>query len=206
MPTENTVYVVDDDEAVRDSLAALLSAEGFHVVPFESGVSFLTDVSPSSRGCILMDVKMPGLDGLEVQQELSARGISLPVVLMTGHADVPMAVKAMKAGAVDFIEKPYMPQQVISGIRQALARPAQQSQVRSSIGSSEEVAKHMARLSPREHEVLHAVVHGRANKQIGFDLGISTRTVEIHRSRVMEKMRARSLADLVRMALMSGID
>ena len=191
-----TVFIVDDDDAVRDSLQVLLESAGLTVEAFASPTAFLGSSAPERPGCLLVDVRMPEMDGIELQEALTAANRRLPVIVMTGHADVPLAVRAMKAGAVDFIEKPFDDEVIIETVRRALElRPA----------ANPEIAQRLALLTPREREVLEGLVAGRANKVIAFDLDISPRTVEIHRARVMEKMQARSLSQLVRMALEAGI-
>ncbi|MGI9499780.1 MAG: response regulator FixJ [Geminicoccaceae bacterium] len=202
MADRTLVYIVDDDDAVRDSLEALLVAEGFDVQGFGSAEAFLADGDPSAAGCCLMDVRMPGKDGLTLLRELGGDAAVLPVIVMTGHGDVPMAVKAMKLGAVDFIEKPFNTTVMLTTIESALqwtstTRPPKVDPA---------LAQHLERLTPREHEVLEHLVAGRSNKEIGRELGISPRTVEIHRARLMEKMDAESLAQLVRMAIDAGIE
>ena len=203
MTAEPTVFVVDDDEAVRDSLMALLDAVGLKAEAHGSAQDFLAAYDPSRPGCLVLDVRMPGMSGLELQKKLAASQIRIPVVIITGHGDVPMAVEAMKAGAVDFIEKPFRQDALLDGIRRALARcaPARREEVESA-----EVMARVAQLTPREREVLERLVIGQPNKVIAFGLQISPRTVEIHRARVMAKMEARSLSNLVRMALAAGID
>jgi two-component system response regulator FixJ len=191
-----TVFIVDDDDAVRDSLQILLESAGLTVEAFGSPGAFLESSAPDRPGCLLVDVRMPEMDGIELQETLTTANRRLPVIVMTGHADVPLAVRAMKAGAVDFIEKPFDDEVIIETVRRALElRPA----------ANPEIAQRLALLTPREREVLEGLVAGRANKVIAFDLDISPRTVEIHRARVMEKMQARSLSQLVRIALESGI-
>jgi two-component system response regulator FixJ len=200
MPSENatgeTVFIVDDDDAVRDSLQILLESAGLTVEVFASPLEFLASSAPSRAGCLLVDVRMPDMDGIQVKESLSAGHHQLPVIVMTGHADVPLAVRAMKAGVVDFIEKPFDDEVIIETVRRALK-----------LGSPapSEAAQRIAQLTPREREVLDGLVAGHANKVIAFDLDISPRTVEIHRARVMEKMQARSLSQLVRMALEAGV-
>ncbi|UEM24087.1 response regulator [Skermanella mucosa] len=191
-----TVVVVDDDDAVRDSLQILLESAGFTVEAFASPVEFLASPAPAEAGCLLVDVRMPEMDGIQVQETLNAGNTQLPVIVMTGHADVPLAVRAMKAGAVDFVEKPFDDEAIIETVRRALQlRPA----------ANPEIVQRIAQLTPREREVLEGLVAGHANKVIAYELDISPRTVEIHRARVMEKMQARSLSQLVRMALEAGV-
>jgi two-component system response regulator FixJ len=200
MSAEPTVVVVDDDEAVRDSLQAMLEAEGFAVETFAAAEDFLESYAPKPDSCLLVDVRMPGMDGIELLTKLATRVNSPPVIMITGHGDVPMAVMAMKLGAVDFVEKPFAAATLERSIRDALAvcRPASTA--------TSEIDRRLARLTQREREVLEQLVVGRSNKAIALELGISPRTVEIHRARVMEKMQADSLSHLVRMALAAGID
>jgi len=196
-----TVFIVDDDEAVRDSLRTLLEAAGYQVRSFGTGGEFLSAI-PSEEGCLIIDVRMPGIGGLDVQERLKADGIALPVIVITGHGDVPLAVRAMKGGAVDFVEKPFAKTAIRAAVERALEIGRQQHKTR------DEVAGAKARLSPlteREHEVLRLLVAGKQNKMIAYELGISPRTVEIHRARVMEKTRVRSLSELVRLAIAGGI-
>jgi two-component system, LuxR family, response regulator FixJ len=200
MVAEPTVVVVDDDDAVRDSLQAMLEAEGFAVETFAAAADFLEGYRPTSNSCLVIDVRMPGMDGIELLTKLATRVSSPPVIMMTGHGDVPMAVMAMKLGAVDFVEKPFAAATLVRSIRDALAacRPASTA--------TYEIDGRLARLTGRERDVLEQLVVGRSNKEIALELGISPRTVEIHRARVMEKMQAQSLSHLVRMALAAGID
>lgn len=200
MSNEAHVLVVDDDPAVRDSLQAMLEAEGFRVYVFEDARAFLDALPAPSRCVALLDVRMPDMDGLELLAALGQRASAPPVIMITGHGDVPMAVEAMKLGAVDFIEKPFAADTIVRSIREALAtcRPASTA--------TNETERRLARLTEREREVLEQLVVGRSNKAIALELGISPRTVEIHRARVMEKMQADSLSHLVRMALAAGID
>ena len=206
------VFVVDDDEAVRDSLAIMLEAEGFTVEAHASGRAFLEQLVPERKGCVVADVRMPDMDGLELLERLMARGggsagALLPVIIITGHGDVPMAVRAMKAGAVDFIEKPFTPEVIVEIVRRALGagRPGPAGTAAAAV-ETDGVAARLAQLTPREAEVLEQLVIGRSNKVIAHEPGISLRTVEIHRARVMEKMGARSLSHLVRMALAAGVN
>lgn len=205
MASEATVFVVDDDAAVRDSLKALLESDGLAVEIYDAGQTFLDahDAHDTDGGgCLLLDVQMPDMNGLELQQKLADTGSSLPVIIITGYGDVPIAVKALKAGAVDFIEKPFSDDVILAGVRRALELG---EQTRHKLASVDAAKAGIARLTAREHEVLEHLVIGRQNKQIAYDLGISSRTVEIHRARVMEKMAARNLAHLVRMAIALGI-
>ena len=202
MSAESMVFIVDDDEAVRESLQALVETEGYAVQAFDSARGFLEGFSLPGVGCLIVDVRMPDMGGLELQAELVAREASLPVIVVTGHGDVPLAVQAMKAGAIDFIEKPYNDQQLLDTIARALEM-ARNRQNQSSV--AQEVKERVASLTPREAQVLEHLVAGQANKVIAYELGISPRTIEIHRAHVMEKMQARSLSDLVRMALEAGI-
>ena len=197
-----TVFVVDDDEAVRDSLGALLESAGFEVVTFGSGSDFLDRLDPKRGGCIVLDVRMPGLSGLEIQSKLAEKRTTLPVIIITGHGDVPIAVQAIKAGAIDFIEKPFGDDVILESVGRALERGRRNKRDAS---SAAEIESRMARLTPRERDVLEQLVIGNPNKIIAHKLGISPRTVEIHRARVIEKMEARSLSHLVRLALAAGV-
>ena len=201
--TELKVLVVDDDEAVRDSLQALLESDGMLVETFSSGPDFLAAYQDTDVGCLLLDVQMPDMNGLEVQGRLASAGANIPVVVVTGHGDVPMAVQALKAGASDFIEKPFTDDVILGSVRRAIAQGRRTLKETTLVVDT---TRRVARLTPREHEVLEQLVTGRPNKVIAFEVGISPRTVEIHRARVMEKMAARSLSQLVRMALAVGID
>lgn len=201
--TDHPIYIVDDDPAVRDSLAVLLEVEGYTTIGFESAELFLDAWSPSLRGGLLLDVRMPRMDGLELLDRLRQQGSELPVVVMTGHGDVPVAVRAMKAGALDFIEKPLTESLLLEAVRNMMAQEQERQ------GRAEEraqAAEHVASLTPRERDVLVQLVLGQPNKVIAYELGISARTVEVHRSRVMDKMGAKSLSHLVRLALQAGIE
>lgn len=193
-----TVFVVDDDEAVRTSLRLLLKSVGLPVETFASGQEFLDQFDPDRAGCLVLDIRMPGISGLELQQHLNERHSIMPVVFITGHGDVPMAVEAMQAGAVDFIQKPFRDQDLIDRINRALEKD---KAMRGELRERDEIRRRMSQLTPREHEVLELVTQGKANKVIAGDLNVSQRTVEIHRARVMEKMGAGSLAHLVRMVI-----
>jgi two-component system response regulator FixJ len=198
MTTEPCVFVIDDDPDMRDSLRTLLETSGYQVRVHESAVAFLAGEGPSGRGCVLSDVRMPDMDGLELQRQLKARGSNLPVILMTGHADVPLAVSAMKAGAVDFLEKPFDDTALVNSVNRGLE---QAQRADATEASTKAVHERLAQLTVRERQVLDLLVAGRPNKIIAYELSISPRTVEIHRARVMDKMEARSLAELVRMVL-----
>lgn len=203
MTNETPIFVVDDDDAVRESLKALLETEGLSVETYGSGQEFLDAYDPSRRGCLLLDVRMPDMTGLELQQKLAARPHKLSIIIITGHGDVPMAVNAMKAGAVDFIEKPYSDETILGSVNNALESGAPDAGKGTAV---EETASRIALLSPRERQVLDQLIIGHQNKMIAYELGISPRTVEIHRSRVMAKMQAKNLSQLVRMALTAGND
>lgn len=192
----NLVYIVDDNESVRDSLCALLSAHGYKTVSHASGEEFLANLDAAAALCAFVDLRMPGLGGIEVRNHLAARGLSVPVVILTAHGDVPLAVEAMKAGALDFIEKPASESQLLSAIVAAGNSLANRPQPVLPAGV---LSERLARLTGREKEVLDHLILGMTNKHIADELGISQRTVEIHRARIREKMEARSLADLIRM-------
>ncbi|HTI81158.1 MAG TPA: response regulator FixJ [Acetobacteraceae bacterium] len=191
------IHVVDDDEAVRDSLTVLLEAAGFAVRAYESPTALL-GASLGTIGCVLTDVRMPEMDGLELQRRLREAGRRLPVIVMTGHGDIPIAVEAMKAGAADFLEKPFDDEQLLASVRRAIAAS---ERVRDEAEAAADIVTRLASLTPKEREVLDKLVEGLPNKTIAYDLGSSPRTVEVHRARVMEKMGARSLPELVRMTI-----
>lgn len=207
MTPDPVIAVVDDDGAVRDSLRLLLLTSGYQVAAFSSPLDFLESDAPERCACLVVDVRMPEMTGLEVQERLVAAGRALPVIVMTGHGDVPLAVSAMKAGAVDFIEKPFDEDVLLTALRTALSRPgpARAAAMVAEEGPSPDMLARLSALTPREQDVLQGLVDGKPNKIIAFDLSISPRTVEIHRARVMEKMRADSLSQLVRLALAAGI-
>lgn len=202
MTTDGTVFVVDDDADVRDSVCALLESAGLVSEPHASALDFLASYRPNRHGCVIADVRMPDMDGMTLQEELVKRGSTLPVIVVTGHADVPLAVRAMKAGALDFIEKPFDDEILIASVKRALARA---DSAREQASAAQRASSLVATLSARERQVLELLVAGRSNKVIAYELDISPRTVEIHRAHVMEKMEARSLSDLVRSALAVGI-
>ncbi len=195
------VFIVDDDEAVRDSLQALLESRGHQVVSFGDAESFLAAYRPGQAGCALVDLRMPGMDGLTLLDRLRAKGARLPIIMVTGHGDVSLAVKAMKAGAMDFIEKPYANETMLETIGRALAVAG--GGIEEIVAA--EVAARAAELTPRERDVLERLVEGKPNKIIAHELQISPRTVEIHRASLMKRMQADSLSHLVRMALAAGI-
>ncbi len=191
-----TVFIVDDDAAIRFAMQALMDSVNLVHEIFASGDEFLQQVTEQRPGCLVLDIRMPGLGGLELQEELIKRGNTLPIIFITGHGDVPMAVEAMQKGAVDFIQKPFRDQELLDRIRQALATDEERREEQQ---QHAQVNERLNRLTNREREVFDLVVTGKPNKVIAYELGVSQRTVEIHRARVMEKMQARSLADLVKM-------
>ncbi|WP_165856792.1 response regulator FixJ [Marinobacter sp. JSM 1782161] len=198
--TENTetVFVVEDDEAVRDSLELLLKSSDKAVETFATANAFLSSYNEDMAGCIVLDIRMPGMDGMELQRHLNEKNSILPIIFVTGHGDVPMAVDAMKQGAVDFIQKPYREEDLLKKIEQALEQDREQ---RKTLGQKQEIMRRINMLTPRETEIMDRMIAGQANKVIAIELDISQRTVEIHRSRVMHKMGTHSLAHLVRMVM-----
>jgi len=193
-----TVFVVDDDEAVRASLKLLLKTLGLPAQTYASAQEFLATFDERRGGCLVLDIRMPGMSGLELQEELNTRGAMLPIIFITGHGDVPMAVEAMQRGAMDFLQKPFRDQDLLDRISEALAKDRAGREL---LGNRERIRARVAALTPREREVMALVTQGKANKVIAADLDLSQRTVEIHRAHVMEKMGANSLAHLVRMAI-----
>jgi two-component system response regulator FixJ len=191
-----TVFIVDDDAAIRIAMAALMESVNLEHEIFDSADEFLEKVADQRPGCLVLDIRMPGLGGLELQEELIKRKNTLPIIFITGHGDVPMAVEAMQKGAVDFIQKPFRDQELLDRIREALETDEERREARQ---QHDEVTLRLERLTKREREVFDLVVTGKPNKVIAYELDVSQRTVEIHRARVMEKMQARSLADLVKM-------
>lgn len=191
------VFVVDDDADIRDSMRLLLEVAGFKVRNYTSARQFLDDESPK-QGCLVADIRMPDMSGLELQEEAAKRHLDLPVIIMTGHGDVPLAVKAMKAGAIDFLEKPFDDERMLASVRRALEIG---SRARSRNAEAIAAKTLLASLTPRERGVLDKLVQGRSNKVVAYELGISPRTVEIHRAHIMGKMEASSLSDLVRVVL-----
>jgi FixJ family two-component response regulator len=188
------IYLVDDDEAVRDALGMLFKSIGLKYEAYESALDFLEGYNRARHSCLVADIRMPGLSGLELQQRLNEQGAEIPIIFITGHGDVPMAVTAMKSGAADFIQKPFRDQDLIDRINKALARDLERRKGRA---EQDDIRGRIALLTPRENEVMERVVRGQANKVIAMDLGVSQRTVELHRARVMRKLRMRSVAELV---------
>ena len=197
-----TVYAVDDEPGTLKAIARLLRAAGWSVVAFASAREFLEKLDPAAPGCLVLDLSMPEMTGLEVQQALQARRCALPIVFLTGRADVPTSVKAMKRGAADFLTKPVDEKDLLAAVGRAVERGAAARKDRAEVAA---IAERIATLTPREREVLEHVISGRLNKQIGADLGTAEKTIKVHRGRVMEKMKAASVADLVRLAERAGI-
>ena len=197
-----TVFVVDDDEAVRSSLRLLLKSKGIAAVTHASAREFLANYDPEQPGCIILDVRMPGMSGLELQDELNRRGAIIPVIFITGHGDVPMAVEAMQHGAVDFLQKPFSDQDLTDRIQRALAADVRN---RAQLTEKDQIRARLSALTRREIQVLRLVTLGKSNKVVAAELGVSQRTVEIHRAHLMEKMEATSLAHLVRMTMIAGM-
>lgn len=196
-PGEATVFVVDDDASVRTALKRLIKSLGFKVKTFDSAQAFLKNGPHDGPACLVLDVRMPGMSGIELQEQLTNTGLGMPIIFITGHGSIPMSVNAMKAGAVDFIEKPFEDQKLIDAINMAIKK---NKKFRTEQAEIKDLQRRVDSLTPREHEVFILVVSGMLNKQIAFDLGMSEKTVKVHRARVMDKMKAKSLADLVRMA------
>ncbi len=196
--SDPTVYIVDDDLAVRESLRWLIASVNLKVSEFAGAESFLEAYKPGRTGCLVTDVRMPGMSGLELQRSLARRSILLPVIIITGHGDVEMAVRAMKAGAFDFIEKPFKDQEILDLVQNAVQENIRAVAERA---QQDHIMGRMNRLTPRERQVLGMIVAGEANKGIAYHLGISDKTVEVHRARVMEKMQAKSLAELMKMVM-----
>ena len=198
MQSEAIVYIVDDDKAIRDSLTLLMKSVGFESKAYGSAEMFLNEADMYSPGCIIVDIRMRGISGLELQETLNKKGIKLPIIIITGHGDVPVAVQAMKAGAVDFLEKPYDNEVLVTRIKQCLSEVSE-FQDKSRILAEAEAR--LSRLTPREREVMNLLVAGKHNKVIAKELSISVRTAEAHRAKVMKKLHAESLSDIVRLAL-----
>ena len=195
------VFVVDDQQAVRNSLRWLLESIGIPVRDYPTAEAFLRDYEPAQPGCLILDVRMPGMSGLDLQEELARRGIELPTIVITAHAEVPMAVRAVKAGAVDFIQKPFSHELLLDRVKQALELDAQEREIRH---RRDDARRRLAALTPREREVIVMVAEGRANKAIAAALGVAIKTVEVHRGRAMEKMQAENLAELIRICLLAS--
>ena len=195
---EQTVFIVDDDVAVRDSLALLLGLKGYRTAIYSSAEDFLAAYRKDWRGCLVLDIKMSGMSGLELQAQLASQGVDLPIVIITGHGDAASARQALKSGAIDFLEKPLDEEQLISAVGSALERDAKR-RAEKSIG--DEASSRLARLTPRERQVMDLAAAGRHNREIGEALGISPRTVEVYKARLMEKLQARNLSELIRFAL-----
>jgi two-component system response regulator FixJ len=202
MQPEPVVYVIDDDDAVRQSLEFLLRTAGFTVRSFESAKAFLEIMPELRSGCIITDVRMPGISGIDLLRRVKELGVDIPVIMITGHGEISLAVEAMKIGAADFLEKPFDDDQLLAALRSTLSRDAGLAERNAELTK---IHEKLATLSNRERQVLEGLVAGSANKTIAFDLGISPRTVEIYRANLMTKMAANSLSDLVRMAMMAGI-
>ena len=202
MANDPIVYVIDDDDGARHSLEFLLDCAGIRVRSFPSADAFLESSPPLAGACVVTDVRMPGMSGIALVEEMKRRGASAPVIVITGHADVPLAIQAMRAGVADFIEKPFDDEVMLGAIRKALADRAGDEAAEA---ERRAVGERLATLSPREREVVEGLVAGRANKAIAFDLGISARTVEVYRANVMMKMQARTLSDLVRMVTVARL-
>jgi FixJ family two-component response regulator len=201
-PVRETVFIVDDDASVREALANLMRSVGLHAQLFASAQEFLKTPQPDSPACLILDVRMPGLGGLDCQRQLAEAGFQIPIIFMTGHGDIPMSVRAMKAGAVDFLTKPFRDQDLLDAVGQAIDRDRMR---RSEERHIADLRDRFAGLTPREREVMVWVVSGRLNKQIAAELGTSEITVKVHRGQVMRKMQADSVADLVRMAGKLGV-
>jgi two-component system response regulator FixJ len=202
MQLEQTIYVIDDDDAVRQSLEFMLKAAGIKARSFESAKAFMAVLPEISSGCVVTDVRMPDITGIDLLRHLKKSNPDLPVIVITGHGDISLAVEAMKIGATDFLEKPFDGQQLLTAVRSALTQDADAGKRKAEMA---DIQEKLAALSNRERQVLEGLVAGSANKNIAFDLGISPRTVEIYRANLMTKMSANSLSDLVRMAMMAGI-
>jgi len=201
--TQPTVYIVDDDDAVRDSLSLLLDLRGFRTRTFASAEAFLEALSPELRGCAVVDLRMPGMGGAALQEELARQAPTLPVIIVTAHGDISAARRTLKAGAVDFIEKPIDDEQLIAAIRAALDREAKE---RAQVVRAAELAQRLSRLTTRERQVMDLVVAGRHNREVAAELGISPRTVEVYKARLMEKLQIRRMPDLVRLVLAEKAD
>ncbi len=196
---KQTVFIVDDDEPVRDALRLLMKSVGHEAETFASGDEFLTSCSQEISGCLILDIRMPGMSGLELQEQLHKRGVNIPIIFITGHGDVPMAVQAMKHGAMEFLQKPFREQDLVDRVNEALEKDENTNKL---APQRTEIEQRVTKLTPRERQIMDMIVQGKASKVIAIDLGLSQRTVETHRSRIMRKMQSRSLAELVRMAVL----
>ncbi len=197
IPNEPTVYIVDDDAAVRDSLSLMIEQAGIAVCAFENAKAFLNAYSPDFFGCVIIDVRMPGMDGLQLQEEMAWNKISLPIIFLTGHGDIPMSVRAIKSGAIDFLTKPVIREKLLICIRVAFTEARKRI---NDVTQQRQIISCLTKLTPREREVMLLAVQGHSNKEIGSYLGISYRTVEIHKSKIMQKTGASNLLDLARIA------
>ena len=195
---KQTVFIVDDDEPVRGALQLLMKSVGHDAKTFATGDEFLAACSPGISGCLILDIRMPGMSGLELQEKLHQQGVNIPIIFITGHGDVPMAVQAMKQGALEFLQKPFREQDLVDLVNQALEKNENSHKLAL---QRTEIEPRIAKLTPREHQIMDMIVQGKANKVIAIDLGVSQRTVETHRTRIMRKMQAKSLAELVQMAV-----
>ena len=202
MNTPTTVFIVDDDQAIRTSLKWLIESVGMNAETYASADEFMRNYYPGRAGCLLLDIRMPGMSGLELQEHFIDQDIRIPIIIITGHGDVPMAVRAMKAGAVDFIEKPFNDERLLESIRNALSLDSEQ---RIDQAERARIAALLDQLTSRELEVMEMVTNGKSNKEIATTLGVSAKTVEAHRARVMEKMEASSLAELVKMVVAANV-
>lgn len=195
---KQTVFIVDDDEPVRDALRLLMKSVGHEAKTFASGDEFLASCSPGISGCLVLDIRMPGMSGLELQEKLHKQDVNIPIIFITGHGDVPMAVQAMKHGAMEFLQKPFREQDLVDRVNEALERDVNAHKLAL---QRTEIEQRVTKLTSRERQIMDMIVQGKASKVIAADLGVSQRTVETHRTRIMRKMQARSLAELVQMAV-----
>jgi two-component system, LuxR family, response regulator FixJ len=202
MTDKKLIHIVDDEDSIRRSVSFMLKTSGYQTETWSSGQAFLKEVKHAEHGCILLDVRMPEIDGLEVQRTLAERGVTMPVVIMTGHGDISIAIRAMKAGAVDFLEKPFEKAALIAAIEESFQRIADATDVSARALDAEKI---LGVLTPRERDVLEGLAKGLPNKTIAYDLGISPRTVEVHRANVMTKLDVRSLSDALRIAFAAGL-